>query len=151
MVPCRLVTVWVVCVAIGAVAVAQQRDLKWQTSWEAFVTVLGPEIAPNPVSPGYNQFKGKAVSWEGTLGSIPDTEDLKIRIDMSPTKETHGHIVNVQLLAKSGEFRRWKALPVGAKVRFRGLLDTTFPIMVLRVPGTPIAAVQVGDGELVGQ
>ena len=130
-----------------------QVDAKWQSSWPAFLAVLGPEIGPNPVNPGYRQFYDKAVNWEGVLGAIGSDEKTRIRIDMTPSK-THGHEVNVQLFPKAGDFAKWKAVALGSKVRFRATIEDSFSILVMSVGGpggTPVAAVMVKDGELVGR
>jgi hypothetical protein len=69
-------------------------------------------------------------------------------------KETHGHVVNVQPFPKTGEFGKWKAAAVGSKVRFKGTIGDAFPIIVMRVggpSGTPVAAVMLKDGELIGR
>ena len=144
-----------VAVAIAAVfaqltAVAQS-EAKWQSAWPAFLALLGPEIGPNPMNPGYQQFYNKVVTWEGVLGAIGADEKARIRIDMAP-KQSHGHEVNVQLFAKSGEFAKWKAAGVGSKIRFRATIEDSFAILVMRAggpSGTPVAAVMVKDGELL--
>lgn len=146
-------SVWIfILLLVVASSVQAADELKWQTSWAAFVAILGPELGPNPMNPAYKQFEGKAVKWEGTLGAIGAAEDTRIRIDMNP-KETQGYVVNVQLSPKAGEFARWKATPIGAKVRFRAVIDTSFPILVMTdvASGTHVAAVAVSNGELVAR
>ena len=147
----KTVAIFVGTVLCGTLAIAQA-DAKWQSSWPAFLAVLGPEIGPSPVNPGYRQFYGKTVNWDGVLGSIGADEKTRIRIDMTPNK-THDHEVNVQLLPKASEFTKWKAVGVGSKIRFKATIEDSFAILGMRVggSGTPVAAVQVKDGELVGR
>ena len=130
---------------------AQSPKARWQTSWPAFLRVLAPELSPFPPKP-YKQFAGKEVTWEGAVRDVGATPDTRIRIEMSPDS-THGYHVNVQLFATASMFDQWKAIPIGSRVRFRAVVDSSFPVLVFRAggpSGTPVAAIKLSSGEILG-
>jgi hypothetical protein len=43
----------IVSALLVQLSLAARSEAKWQSSWAAFVAVLGPEIGPNPHNPGY--------------------------------------------------------------------------------------------------
>jgi hypothetical protein len=132
---------------------AQQGERPWQTSWAAFVSLLGPEPGPSSI-PAYRQFEGEAVSWEGVVGAF--ATETTFPVDMTPNAAT-GYEVILQVTPTTGELVRWQALAVGTRIRFKGEIASLFPMKVTSV--TPagatstrsVAAVFVKGGEFVNR
>jgi hypothetical protein len=133
----------------GGAALAQPRTQPtrpalWQTDWKTYVLELGKDLQEGIDPSDDLRFNGKVVEFQGTLSELfdPSKPDAHAQLEMEPQQVTvmlklfpgvdaekagdkTGNVILKVLFVKPLESNReaWKALPVGAKVRFRGTLD----------------------------
>ncbi len=120
------------------------RPALWQTDWKNYVVELGKDLQKG-VDPSEDpRFNGKVVEFQGTLSKLFDSSkpDADAQLEMEPQQVTvmlklfpgvdaekagdkTGTVTLKTLFVRPLESNRevWKALPAGAKVRFRGTVD----------------------------
>lgn len=128
----------------------------WQSSWEAYLTVLKPLLASDPSGlKAEKELADRDVTWTGTLADNVDFSKAPTNINLVmgtgsiPFMSDRGKMAEakniLQITIKPGSIEAWQRVPKGKPVRFRARVG--LPYVVLSSGGVPILLLPAKDGE----